>query len=99
MTSPFVPHGDQASDIDRYDTLPSRAGSASDGTECLAPIDAVWNSSELRDAYRSMAVIGLYESLRGAAAADCLDITLGTLRRLWAADYAFRPFHSDGGAA
>lgn len=94
MTGSFVPHGDQASDVDRYDKLPSQAGSASDGTEVLAPLDAIWNSPVLREAYRSFALIALRQSLRGAPAPSLAE-TLDSMKRLWAADYAFRPGGTD----
>mgnify|MGYP001579711290 CR=1 FL=1 len=94
MTGSFVPHGDQASDVDRYDKLPSQAGSASDGSQDLAPLDAIWNLPVLREAYRSFALIALRQSLRGAPAASLAE-TLDTMKRLWAADHAFRPRASE----
>jgi hypothetical protein len=87
-----APLPDPASAIATGDPLPSAAAFASDGTERLAPIGSRWNALELRDAYFGVAAL----AARLHYTHPEFDGLVAILKRLWAADYAFRPDGPDG---
>ncbi len=58
MTGSFVPHGDQASDVDRYDKLPSAPDLAT-ANKGLRNFPAQWHSAELMGAWAAVTRVAL----------------------------------------
>lgn len=58
MTRSFVPHGDQASDVDRFDKLPSALDLAT-ANKGLRNLPVQWHSTELLSAWVAVTRIAL----------------------------------------